>query len=1131
MAKQVKLDLSLFKASGVYTLEFDASENIIINPSTIRLVIGYSNIGPFNTPVYCPDITTFQAVFGGIDKALEKKGSFFHRSVLTCLQSGPVFALNLRILNNSVDVNGDPDFAEGADVSRYRAFSVDTEEQNGNNATGGYSDPLTKQDKLVSSYYNKEKFWFPDTEYLLATEDTSGSQPDSRKLFSLVNLGQNPVSIIVRKSLDSRFPLKGFDITAREYFGPDEVPSYMNQYDYLSDWFIDVIAVSGNWTDYQALANDPVYSAYFTSKGFIKSKIDDFLSIDGVNIVLTVTGTLIPNFTDQNGTLRYVQTLINNQAQQTGIFCAVNEEALDDLENNSSVIDLVGHHLVDEIGADADITSVPKNLNFLSYSQNLFADYTYYRNVDGTTGGTAITDTGASPNTGFDELPETGTLLDDGTLFSSNGSGIEYADMDNTWTLSSSKILLDTQFTNPTFHDDQITAVQEFLDITTTATGAKWVLGKVTSSLPTAGYLGFYVGDLVKLKVLSSETITNSTLASGVQTQVRMRLTHPLIGSTLATTYVEPWYETNKNTADAYQLGSPDYFDNDDVYFSPDIPIGDDSYLAYENSVAYQDWVKGNVGDGDVVWQDDTGTLLQYLKFETNVDRDGFNVLVIRAFTDDTFTTAEPIATWDTSYVSSLPIGTNLTTGESFNIVSTAGNVSDYVDIVTQLAPNVVELTEAEADSSGIKVGDLLVSTDIQTYDNPLTENLQSRLTRVLEVKTVAAATSPGVYTIQVKTERPIQLYPGATTRVWKFKSIQEFVRTFNFTYLPGAAIKAASVPNGTDTRMNAILDVMTDTNLARTLADTDVITFRYIIDTFDGGIQPNCKYQLTRLAKNRQKCMAICNTPSMQKFSDSIDPRFTAAPTSTDPAPILQARYIADGGNLSLNPSFTFSLPDEDLGAKFAGFFAPFLTIRENGKNLNVPPAAYVSNNFIRKFITGEPYSIVAGVKRGIISAGNLVGLEYDFDIQDREYLEPFGINPIIRKRGIGVVIYGNQTSYQRTNSAFNNLHVRDLLITIESAIEEILSNYVFDFNEDSVRLEIKTLVDNYLTGVRSVGGIYNYLSIMDSSNNTPAIIDQNLGIIDVIIEPARGIHKFINRLTVTRTGGIASGGFIQFS
>ena len=1134
MAKQVKLDLSQFKASGVYTLEFDASENIIINPQTIRLVIGYSNIGPFNTPVYCPDITTFQSIFGSTDKALEKKGSFFHRSVLTCLGSGPVFALNLRLLNNTVDTFGDPDYTAGADVARYRAFSMDSEEQNGANATGGYSDPLTNQDKLVSSYYNKEKFWFPDPNYLLATEDSAGAQPDSRKLFSLVNLGQNPVSIIVRKSLDSTFPLRGFDITAREYFGADNVPSYMNQYDYLSDWFIDVIVISGNWTDYQALANDPVYNTYFTSKGFIKSRIDNFLSQNGINTLLTVTGTVIPNFTDQNGTLRYIQTLINNQTPTTGIFCAVNEEALDDLLVNSSVFDLVGHHLVDELGPDADITSIPKNLNFLSYSQNLFADYTYERNVDGSTTGTSIFDTGISPSTGFDELPETGTLLIDTNFNVPLESGIPTINFDtySPTARDGGSIYLDTKFTSPTLHDTQITTLVDFLDTTTDTPAPRWVLGKVTSNLPIAGYLGFYVGDLVKMKVVEAKFITNTTLPPAERQQIRIRMNHPLVGSTASTTYVEPWYETDKSpSTDAYQIGTPDYFDNDDVFFSPDITVGPDSYLAYENSPMYRDWTKGNIGDGDQDWQDDTGSLVQYLKFELNVDRDGFNILVCRAFSDDTLTTPEQVSPFGNTYISSLPTGANAVGTYEFNIVSTAGNISDFIDIITQLQPNVIELTTAVANSSGIKVGDLLVSTDVQIYDNPLTENLQSRLTRVLEVKTVAPPSSPGIYTIQVKTERPIKLYPGTTTRVWKFKNIQEFVTSFNFTYLPGAQIKAASVPNGTDQRMNDILDVLYNTNLARTLADTDVITFRYIVDTFDGGIQPNCKYQLTKLAKNRQKCLAICNVPSMKKFSDSIDPRFTSAPTATDPAPILQARYIADGGNLSLNPSFTFSLPDEDLGAKFSGFFSPFLTIRENGKNLNVPPSAYVSNNFIRKFITGEPYSIVAGLKRGIISAGNLVGLEYDFDIEDREYLEPFGINPIIRKRGIGIVIYGNQTSYQRTNSAFNNLHVRDLLITVESAIEEILSNYVFDFNEDNVRLEIKTLVDNYLTGVRSVGGIYNYLTIMDSSNNTPAIIDQNIGIIDVIIEPARGIHKFINRMTVTRTGGIASGGFAQFS
>jgi hypothetical protein len=48
-----------------------------------------------------------------------------------------------------------------------------------------------------------------------------------------------------------------------------------------------------------------------------------------------------------------------------------------------------------------------------------------------------------------------------------------------------------------------------------------------------------------------------------------------------------------------------------------------------------------------------------------------------------------------------------------------------------------------------------------------------------------------------------------------------------------------------------------------------------------------------------------------------------------------------------------------------------------------------------------------------------------------------------------------------------------------------------------------------------------------MDETNNTPEIIDQNFGILDIGIEPSRGLQKFINRITVLKTGAIASGGF----
>jgi hypothetical protein len=336
--------------------------------------------------------------------------------------------------------------------------------------------------------------------------------------------------------------------------------------------------------------------------------------------------------------------------------------------------------------------------------------------------------------------------------------------------------------------------------------------------------------------------------------------------------------------------------------------------------------------------------------------------------------------------------------------------------------------------------------------------------------------------------------------------------------------------PNGTDARLTEILDVLYNTDLAIALANKDAITYRYIIDTFGGQILPNSKYQLSKLAMMRQQSLAIINAPSTAQFQASTDPRFTDAPTATNPKPLLNTAYIASGGNLSLNPTYTFSLPSEADGAKFCAFYSPYITIREANRNVNVPPAALVSNNFIRKFATGEPYAIVAGQKRGVLSGQTIVGVEYDYSDADRGNLEPFGMNPIIRRKGIGVVIFGNGTAYQQVNSAFSLVHVRDLLISIETDTNQILSNYLFDFNEDSIRLEIKTLVDNYLDGVRAGGGIYAYKTIMDATNNTPAIIDMNMGVIDIIIEPARGIQKFINRITVTRTGGIAAGGFIQF-
>ena len=89
------------------------------------------------------------------------------------------------------------------------------------------------------------------------------------------------------------------------------------------------------------------------------------------------------------------------------------------------------------------------------------------------------------------------------------------------------------------------------------------------------------------------------------------------------------------------------------------------------------------------------------------------------------------------------------------------------------------------------------------------------------------------------------------------------------------------------------------------------------------------------------------------------------------------------------------------------------------------------------------------------------------------------------------------------------------------------MLKNYLFEFNTAQTRLEIKTLADNFLATVQNDDGVYDYRNIMDETNNTPEVIDQNVGILDTYIEPVRGMEILVQRTTILRTGAISTGNF----
>ena len=70
--------------------------------------------------------------------------------------------------------------------------------------------------------------------------------------------------------------------------------------------------------------------------------------------------------------------------------------------------------------------------------------------------------------------------------------------------------------------------------------------------------------------------------------------------------------------------------------------------------------------------------------------------------------------------------------------------------------------------------------------------------------------------------------------------------------------------------------------------------------------------------------------------------------------------------------------------------------------------------------------------------------------------------------------------------------------------------------------------MADNFLSQILSDGGVYDFQNIMDSSNNTTEVIDNNIGILDTYIEPVRGMGILVHRTTILKTGAIATGNFL---
>ena len=218
-----------------------------------------------------------------------------------------------------------------------------------------------------------------------------------------------------------------------------------------------------------------------------------------------------------------------------------------------------------------------------------------------------------------------------------------------------------------------------------------------------------------------------------------------------------------------------------------------------------------------------------------------------------------------------------------------------------------------------------------------------------------------------------------------------------------------------------------------------------------------------------------------------------------------------------------------------YMGLFYPSGIAPDLSGNLVAVPASHMMlRTFLRNDTVSYPWLAAAGTRRGNIDNATNIGylnrttgefqtIKTRIGIRDVLYIN--FINPLVFFTGIGLLNYGNKTSFN-SSSALDRTNVARLIAYIRRQLTLACRPFVFEPNDALTRNQIAGVVETLLVDLVAKRGLYDYLVVCDESNNTPARIDRNELWIDVAVEPVKAAEFIYVPVRILNTGELSSGG-----
>jgi phage tail sheath protein FI len=100
------------------------------------------------------------------------------------------------------------------------------------------------------------------------------------------------------------------------------------------------------------------------------------------------------------------------------------------------------------------------------------------------------------------------------------------------------------------------------------------------------------------------------------------------------------------------------------------------------------------------------------------------------------------------------------------------------------------------------------------------------------------------------------------------------------------------------------------------------------------------------------------------------------------------------------------------------------------------------------------------------------------------------------------------------------DRINVARLTCYLRTVLAKVAAPFIFEPNDTITRSQVQKAFESVLNDVVAKRGIFDYLVVCDTSNNTPDRIDRNELYVDIAIKPVKAIEFIYIPVRLRNTG-----------